>query len=79
MTNERRKTLAEINHYCKTNLILVVRRDGNLSIMTCPIKAILIQNPETTTFIEEIKTNIELELLFIIKGKSYSSNEIVIL
>jgi hypothetical protein len=72
MLPERRKTLIEINHFCFTSSILIINPSGKLQLVNCPMKVILIADPEVSLYVEEIKTNPNLELLYLIQGKLHS-------
>lgn len=70
------KEIAEINKYCDPNSILVVTNRNKLIRLKCPFKVEVIQSIDVfkideIKFVEMVKVDPMLQLVYVINGKGY--------
>lgn len=70
------KEIAEINKYCDPHSILVVTNKNKLIRLKCPFKVKVIQSIdvfkiEEIMFVEMVKVDAMLQLVYVINGKAY--------
>lgn len=71
-----KKEIAEINKYCDPHSILVVTNKNKLIRLNCPFKVEIIQSIDVLKvgeirFVEMVKVDTMLQLVYVINGKGY--------
>jgi len=71
------KEIAEINMYCDFNSILVVTNKRRLVRLKCPFQIKVLNNIDSykkgdLAYVDAVKINNDLQLVYIIKGKGYN-------
>lgn len=71
------KEIAEINKYCDPHSILVVTNKNKLIRLNCPFKVEVFQSIDEfkvgeIKFVEMVKVNTLLQLVYVINGKGYN-------
>lgn len=71
MDDLRIKTLQEINNHCHTHQLFTLDYQGQIKIYTCPFRVSLVVDETQIFVVESVKTNLDLLLLYQIKGELY--------